>query len=134
MTTMVEHGGLLVPAGAVPAADVEAVPAADVVEVEPAGEVVEAELVEDVDDDQAVKATGVVRRRREPVTATVLAGRLAAKRDVIGARRADVLARQEQDVDHEIALADVVERGAEAKRARRDRMKERQESAELGRY
>lgn len=133
MTTMVEHGGLLVPADAVPTTDlVETVPAADVAEVEPAGEVVEAELVDGVDD-QAVKAAGVARRR-EPVTATVLAGRLAAKRDVIGARRADVLARREHDVDHEIALADVVERGAEAKRARRDRVQERRESADLGRY
>uniref|UniRef100_UPI003B20C4A3 hypothetical protein n=1 Tax=Micromonospora carbonacea TaxID=47853 RepID=UPI003B20C4A3 len=123
MTTMVEHGGLLVPA--------EAVPTASVVEAVPAADVVEAELVEDRDEDQAVETAEVARHRRKLVTAEGLRARLTGKRQVAAVRREDVLERAADTAEHEIALADVREDTASARRRRRERVRDERSAAEL---
>lgn len=113
----IERGGLLVPAD---------------MALPDQAEVVEAEVDESAGGKLAVAESAGVVVRRQP--AEELAERLAARREAIVVRRADVLARREQDVDHQIALADVDEREAEARRSRRDRVQDRRESADLERY
>lgn len=140
------HGGLLVPAGTVVATPAASEPPPPVAPVEPAA-VVEAPLSTEIvavpmpvvvepefpQVDERPERSGGRRWRRDRAveSADTLRTRLTEDRELVDVQRVDERARRELQVDHEIALADVQELEAAAKRERRSRARDAEEADAL---
>lgn len=149
----VRRGALLVPAGLDATAPAEAAEVAGPgTELQVAEPVVEAELVEQHDDDTSDQPreedpaerqqrrdrltwlpwrAGVDRDAREVVAAEALAEQLDADREVIQVGREDELARRAAQAEHQMALDDIADELAAVRRARQEQARDAAEAEKL---